>query len=400
MKGTARREGVPELDDPQLQRLTSSAKERAENVMIVDMVRNDLSRIAKERSVHVVSLCEVERFPQVFQMVSEVRATTEASLSDVISAMFPCASITGAPKARTMQIIKQREHSARGLYTGSLAIVTPEDRAWLNVAIRTAVVDQKTGAAEFGVGSGVVWDSECSREYTECLLKAHVISNGKPRPELFETLLWDGSRGYRLLQYHVERLLHSALEFGYPCEKSRVLARLQGALEELHTRDGPLRVRIFLDALGAIATEIGPVPNMTSPYRVALAREPIFSGDYRLRHKSTDRSLYDSAEPSIDGVDDVILWNERGEITESRIANVIVTIEGDMYTPPLSSGVLPGCLRRDLLARQEITERTITKDEMLRSDRVYLANSLRGVWCVELAVAYRDGVCEDPRHVG
>jgi para-aminobenzoate synthetase/4-amino-4-deoxychorismate lyase len=391
MKGTAKRVGNPESDNAAIFDLSSSSKERAENVMIVDMVRNDLSRVALDHSVHVPYLCQVERFPGIFQMVSEVHASTKASLVDVVAALFPSASITGAPKARTMEIIRLCESSPRGLYTGSLGIISPDDRAWFNVAIRTAVVDQSTGTAEYGVGSGVVWDSECHQEYRECLLKAQVIERGQVRPALFETLLWKSKEGYWLLDYHLERLAQSALFFGYTFNKARVRQRMEdaiaaSAIERCAAHDA-LRVKIILDSLGALATEVTPISVTVTPYRVALAKEYIRSDDLRLFHKTTDRSIYEGAVPIIPGVDDVLLWNERGEVTESRIANLIVSLNGKLFTPPVSSGVLPGCLRRDLLERGEVSERVITIAEIGSIDEVYLANSLRGVWKVELYLA-------------
>jgi para-aminobenzoate synthetase/4-amino-4-deoxychorismate lyase len=391
MKGTAKRDGDPESDSAAIARLCSSSKERAENVMIVDMVRNDLSRVALDRSVRVPSLCQVERFPGVFQMVSEVRASSKAPLVDVVAALFPSASITGAPKVRTMEIIKLCESSPRGLYTGSIGVIAPDDRAWFNVAIRTAVVDQSTNTAEYGVGSGVVWDSECDQEYKECLLKAQVITRGQVRSALFETLLWNQKEGYWLLSYHLERLAKSAFCFGYPFNEARVRRRLDEAIAanstEQRASDYALRVKLTLDSLGAIATEVTPIPVVASPYRVALAKECIRSEDPRLFHKTTDRAIYEGAAPVVAGVDDVLLWNERGELTESRIANVIVSLDGVLFTPPVSSGVLPGCLRRDLIERGEVLERVVMIDRIESFDAIYLANSLRGVWKVELCLA-------------
>ncbi|MFN5064152.1 MAG: chorismate-binding protein [Pseudomonadota bacterium] len=396
MKGTAKRSGVTESDRSQIHHLNSSPKEQAENVMIVDMVRNDLSRIACDRSVQVASLCEVQSFPGVFQMVSEVRATTQSDLSEILSAMFPCASITGAPKASTMQIVKICENSPRGLYTGSLGIITPENRSWFNVAIRTAVVDRELQTAEYGVGSGVVWDSKCDQEYNECLLKAHVVNGENIRPGLFETILWDEIRGYWLLDHHLERLSKSAAHFGYPYDEEQLRCRLVSALESSGKGSDPLRVKVVLDSQGSLAIEMRPAPQIDREYRVALARSSISSNDPRLFHKTTDRSLYESAIATVEGVDDVLLWNERGEITESRIANVVVSLGGRLYTPPVSSGLLPGCLRRELLRVGEVAERPITIAELQRADAVYLANSLRGVWAVQLQHESRSDVADCP----
>jgi para-aminobenzoate synthetase/4-amino-4-deoxychorismate lyase len=396
MKGTARRERSSAQDDTRGRELAASIKDRAENVMIVDMVRNDLSRIACDDSVKVSALFEVERFPGVFQMVSDVRAVTDASLTEILSALFPSASITGAPKPRTMQIISQSENSPRGLYTGSLGVISPRNRLWFNVAIRTAVVDRETDTTEYGVGSGVVWDSTCEREYDECLLKAGVVQPGVVPPGgvqlgvgipgIFETLLWEKDKGYWLLDYHVERLLGSAKVLGYPCDEEQVRERLVRAVSSGGQFSSLLRVRLTLDAMGSIAVELSECTTLPQPYRIALAREPICSRDLRLRHKTTDRSIYAAAEPSVPGVDDVLLWNERGEVTESRIANVVISLDEALYTPPLSSGLLPGCLRRQLLEQGRVVERTINIEEFWKFKDIYLVNSLRGMWRVELTL--------------
>ena len=384
MKGTARRgDGLSEYE-ARANLLANSEKERAENVMIVDMIRNDLSRIARDRSVGVSSLFDVERFPEVLQMVSEVRATTDGSLAEIVAALFPSASITGAPKPRTMELIKRYENAPRGLYTGSVGIITPDDRAWFNVAIRTAVVDKNSLVAEYGVGSGVVWDSNCNREYNECLLKAGVVVGNKLPVALFETLLWEAQKGFWLLEYHLERLRESTMFIGYPFDEEQIRARLTSAVERRAVNADPLRIRLLLDSLGLITAEVSSVPALAAPYRVALAREPISTGDFRLYHKTTDRTVYETATPSVSGVDDVLLWNERGEVTESRIANVVVSLEGKLYTPPISSGLLPGCFRRDLVERGEVTERVISVHELKLAERVFFVNSLRGMWLVEL----------------
>jgi len=384
MKGTTRRTGDLSVDALSVERLTESAKERAENIMIVDMVRNDLSRIASDGSVRVTSLCEVESYPEIFQMVSEVRADSGAAIAEIVAALFPSASITGAPKCRTMEIIKQSESSPRGIYTGSLGVIMPDDRSWWNVAIRTAVVDREAQTVEYGVGSGVVWDSECSPEYGECLLKGHVVQQKPVVHALFETLRYEPASGYWLFDLHLERLAASARSLGYPCDLTLVRKELATAVSADRDVSEPLRVRLVLDSTGRVATEVAPCPVRTTAYRVALARQCVDSSDQRLYHKTTDRSVYDNAEPVVRGVDDVLLWNERGEITESRIANVLVSLGGVLYTPPVSCGLLGGCLRRDLVERGEIKERIISVDDLKRAERVLLVNSLRGIWEVEV----------------
>lgn len=384
MKGTAKRSVDQERDQINAQHLATSDKERAENVMIVDMVRNDLSRIADDASVTVTDLFLVEHYPGVLQMVSEVRAKTQASIAEVMRALFPSASITGAPKCRTMQLIKRYENSPRGLYTGSIGVMNPQGRSWFNVAIRTAMVDRTIGSADYGVGSGVVWDSVRANEYSECLLKAGAVLATSTQVSLFETLRWEATRGFWLLHHHLDRLIASARHFGYPCDLSAVTRALEEVVQSASTREEQLRVRIALDPCGVITSHVSPCPITTSSYRVALARNNIQSSDARLFHKTTDRSIYNDAAPVVADVDDVLLWNERKEVTESRIANIVVTLRGSRYTPPTSSGLLPGCLRRDLLLRGEISERIITLDDLAQAEEVYLINSVRGMWRVEV----------------
>lgn len=383
MKGTARRKLGSEQDEIQMRALATSPKDQAENVMIVDMVRNDLSRVAIDGSVKVSSLFHVERFPGIYQMVSDVCAVTEAPLTEIVSALFPSASITGAPRPKTMKIIRQCENSPRGVYTGTLGVISPYDRAWFNVAIRTAVIDRETETAEYGVGSGVVWDSECNREYDECLLKAGVVGRAEAIPGIFETILWERDKGFWLLDYHIERMLGSAKHLGYPCDEAQVREKLARAVGAEPPGSERMRVRLMLNALGSLAIQVSECTPVSQPYRVALAREPICSSDFRLHHKTTDRSIYDTAVPSVSGVEDVLLWNERGDVTESRIANVVVSLGGILYTPPLSSGLLPGCFRRHLLAQGTVIERVITVAELREAEEIYLANSLRGLWRVE-----------------
>lgn len=384
MKGTAQRAGHASLQAARIADLQGSEKEQAENVMIVDMVRNDLSRIAQDGSVRVGNLFDVEQYPGVFQMVSEVRAVSNVGFSEVFGALFPSASITGAPKASTMEIITRCENSSRGLYTGSLVVLTPEDRAWCNVAIRTAVIDQHLGSAEYGVGSGVVWDSDWEREYKECVLKSYVVDCKAVRPALLETLRWERDSGYYLLEYHLERLVHSADALGYPCDTTTLRQALMHAEESLDKHQAPTRVRLLLESSGKVRIEVHQLFPVLQPYRVALATVPIRSDDLRLVHKTTDRSIYEGVRPQVPGADDVLLWNERGEVTESRIANLVVSIAGSLFTPPLTSGVLPGCARRDLLERGEITERSLHVTDLRDAERLFLVNSVRGMWSIEL----------------
>lgn len=380
MKGTAPRGLWSDDDRRQVEWLRQSQKNRAENVMIVDMIRNDFGRIARTGSVQVPALFTIERYPTLLQMTSTVTATTDASLSDILAATFPCASITGAPKVSTMRIIHDLEPEPRGVYTGSIGYIAPGRRAQFNVAIRTAVIDRARGQADYGVGSGVVWDSDAVSEYDECLLKARVLY---ARPEaradfrLLESLRWTPEEGYFLLDRHLERLRESAVYFNFRHDEAvieRALAEFAAHLAE------ESKIRLLFDRRGLIEIEVRPLAMDASPapLRVGLARTPVITTDVRLYHKTTRRDIYDTARASRPDCDDVILWNERGELTETTIANLVLLIDGRHYTPPVSAGLLAGTMRAHLLARGEIEERVLALSDLSRATGIWLINSVRG----------------------
>ncbi|MEN9845521.1 MAG: aminodeoxychorismate synthase component [Pseudomonadota bacterium] len=380
MKGTSPRGRTLEEDRSLANELQSSPKNRAENIMIVDMTRNDLSRIAHRGSVQWPEVCAIEKYPPMFQMTSEVQATTDASLVDIFRALFPAASITGAPKAATMRIIAERESTPRRIYTGAIGVITPHDRAWFNVAIRTAMIDYPRGITEYGVGSGIVWDSSSADEYEECLAKAAAITRAPTPCELFETILWEPSKGFFLLDKHLDRISQGAEYFAWPFKREEALTILEHVQPELTSGKQPFRVRLFLTSAGSFRTDHALLKPLPTPYRLSLAQHPISSSDRSLYRKTTDRRAYDSALPLDPTAHDVILWNERGEITETKIANIAVELDGKLYTPPITSGLLDGCYRRVLLEREELTERALTKEDLARATRVIVLNSVRRSW--------------------
>lgn len=376
MKGTAPR-GLSWTDDEARRReLGLSPKNRAENIMIVDMMRNDLGRIARTGSVEVPRLFEVERYRTLFQMTSTVRALTDAPVSEIFRALFPSPSVTGAPKVRTMQIIAELEDSPRGIYTGAVGFLAPGRRAQFNVAIRTVHVDRAAGRAEFGTGGGITWDSVDREEYDECLTKGLVLAGSAPASDLLETLLWRPGRGYFLLDGHLERLSQSARYFGFPVDGRSVRERLETAA--LAFGPAPQRVRLLLGSCGEIRIESEPLAAGPRTWRVALARGPVDPASPFLYHKTTNRALYDRARADLPGHDDVILWNGRGEITESTIANVAARIRGDWITPPISCGLLPGVYRGHLIERGRLREGTIRLRDLEDAERLALVNSVRG----------------------
>jgi para-aminobenzoate synthetase/4-amino-4-deoxychorismate lyase len=396
MKGTAPRGYWPAQDVARGEALRASEKNRAENVMIVDMVRNDLGRVAQVGSVTVPSLFDVERYPLQWQMTSTVTGVTETrSLLRLFEAMFPSGSITGAPKHSSMGIIRDLETTPRGLYTGAIGYVSPHGRAHFSVAIRSVVINRTSGVAEFGIGSGIVWDSVDRDEYDECVLKARVIGSvgvhdrrspsyvvgDSPDFRLLESILWRPADGFALLERHVARICASAACFGFPCDPDEVRHMLDAAVEDLR---GAAKLRLLVEPDGSLFCEGVDLNPLDDPLRVALAAAPIDPADVFLYHKTTRREIYERARASRPDADTVILWNADEEVTEGTESNVVVSLGGVKVTPPLACGLLPGTMRAELLERGEITEARIAKEDLLRADEVWLINSVRGWMRVEL----------------
>ncbi len=375
MKGTATRGRTNAEDRRKAAALRASPKERAENLMIVDMVRNDLGRVAGVGSVDVPALFRVERFPTVLQMTSDVVAETRAPLAELFAATFACASVTGAPKVRTAAIIRELEAGPRGVYTGAVGYVGPGGKARFNVAIRTATVDREAGTATYGVGSGIVWDSRPGREYAECLAKARVLEQDPAPFSLFETLRWTPGEGFFLLKRHIDRLRDSARYFGFPFDHRVVRQALDAAVRGCR----PLRVRLLLDEWGAVRVETAEIgEGLSRPASAGLALTPVDPSDPLLFHKSTRRGIYEAAAASRPDCDEVILWNRDGYVTETTIANIAVCRDGRWVTPPVSEGLLPGTMRADLLARGAIEEGRIPVGSLGAGSRLAAFNSLRG----------------------
>ena len=377
MKGTVKRGRTLDEDLSLSRWLHTSDKNRAENLMIVDMIRNDLGRVARVGSVRVPGLFDVERHPTLWQMTSTVTGECSKSLVEIVSALFPCASITGAPKIRTTQIIKELEPDPRHLYTGSIGYIAPDGFAQFNVAIRTAVVDRALQQVEYGAGGGIVVDSDADDEYIEALLKARVFTEQQSNFSLLETFRWTPEEDYFLLEYHLRRLAESAVYFEYPVNMKSVRTRLQEAADSFN--GVPHRVRLLVHQNGA--EEIQAVPlgirESVSPMRVKIASKAIQSSDIFLYHKTTNRSAYDSARNNAPDCEDVLLYNERGEVTESCIANIVVELDGNLFTPPVNSGLLAGTYRAWLLDQGKIRERVLPLSELERCSKIYLVNSVR-----------------------
>jgi para-aminobenzoate synthetase / 4-amino-4-deoxychorismate lyase len=376
MKGTRPRGRWTEEDDALAAELIASPKERAENLMIVDLLRNDAGRVSDFGSVRVEWLFEDERYETVHQLTSTIRSRTRpgTTLTDVFRALFPCGSVTGAPKVRTSEIIADLEDAPRGVYCGAVGFVSPGE-AVFSVAIRTLLIDRAAGEAELGVGSGITHDSDAGAEYRECLAKAAFTHRAPADFRLLETLLWEPEDGFFLLDGHLDRVSRSAAYFGFRFDAEDARRGLHDAASAAPPR--PHRVRLLLDRAGGIAVECAPHADSAEPVRVAVAEEPVDSRDPLLFHKTTHRAVYERAAASRPDCDDVLLVNERGELTESTIANLVVEMDGARWTPPLECGLLPGVLRADLLARGEIRERILRPEDLSRADAIWLINSVR-----------------------
>lgn len=384
MKGTRPRGAIPAEDERLAAELATSPKDRAENLMIVDLLRNDVGRIARTGSVRVERMYEVERYPTVHQMTSTIRAETRpgVALGDVFRALFPCGSITGAPKVRTSQIIAELEGGPRGIYTGAIGFVSPGE-AVFSVAIRTLLLDHARGEAELGVGSGITWDSDADAERRECLDKAAFVRR-EPDPALLETFGWAPETGFVRLDGHLTRLSASAAHFDYPLAVDELRRRLDDLAATLPAEPGT--IRLMLHPTGRIDLSHEEIRRWTEPVRLAVARRHPPSDHPFWRHKTTQRDIYRDHGPVLVPHDDVLLVNERGELAETRIATVVLEIDGALWTPPIDAGLLPGVLRAELLASGEIHERVLTLADLERATAVWVINSLRGWGRAEICV--------------
>ncbi len=378
MKGTIRRGRWLDEDRRLSEALTVSEKARAENVMIVDLLRNDIGRVAVTGSVRTSDLCALERYPTVWQLTSTIEATLRpaTTLWELLQAVFPCGSITGAPKVRTMEIIAALESSPRGVYTGALCLLHPGGDVTASVPIRTAVLQRGSGLATFSVGAGITADSDAGEEWAECLAKARVV-RPPAVPEdaaLFETMRLDEGVLVRR-EAHLQRLLDSAALFGWQVSRAD-LQRALDALAAAHVT-GVWRARMVVDRAGAVRTEAVAFAPEGRRWRLALAAAPVDSRNPLLFNKTTRREIYEDARAGRAEVDDVLLWNGRGEVTEGTVANVVVELDGVKVTPPVACGLLPGVFRNELLTRGDVRERVVRVDELPGASRVWLVNSLR-----------------------
>lgn len=387
MKGTAPRAASPAQDTARQDWLRTDEKSCAENLMIVDLLRNDLGRICEVGSVTVEALFDVERYPTVHQMTSSItgRLKPATAIGDVVRALFPCGSVTGAPKVKAMEVIRTLETDPRGVYTGAVGYAGPTGTR-LNVAIRTLDIDAngRNGPhlGELGIGSGVVFDSDAQAEWEECHLKARFLTDPPASFALLETLKWTADEGFALLELHLQRLRGSAAYFGYPFARGPIEAALDAAVAR--TTAKALRLRLTVDGWGTPQVDAQPLakPEAERAWTFALAPDPVDVNSPFTYHKTTARAFYDNARTRLaaeTGCDEAVFLNPEGEVTEGSFTNVFVARDGVLLTPPVSCGLLAGTLRADLLARGKAREAVLTPVDLQADGGVFLGNSVRGL---------------------
>lgn len=380
MKGTAARLGSADADAAQVEKLLHDPKQRAENLMIVDLLRNDLSRVAAPGTVAVPDLFTVESYPTVHQMISTVTAhlDPQKGIADVLRAIYPCGSITGAPKIRAMEVIDAVEPETRGIYTGSIGRIDPNGDAAFNVAIRTLHIKGDAQHATLGLGGGIVADSQASEEWAECLAKGRFVADAR-QFDLIETMRFDPQEGLARLDYHLARLQDSATYFGFAFDRHAVRNELQAATFRLRL---PMRVRLLLSKAGQMAIEMAPLPaTPDKPVPVHCVPLPVEPSDFRLRHKTTDRAFYDAARLAA-GAFETVFVDPQGFLTEGSFTNIFVERNGVLLTPPAMRGLLPGTLRAALLAEGKAREADLTPADI--APGFFLGNGVRGLFAAQL----------------
>ncbi len=378
MKGTIKRGQTQDEDKALKTLLAQDAKNKAENLMIVDLLRNDLSRLAKPGSVTVTDLFRLETYPSLHTMTSGIQAeVSNLELPDLLTALFPCGSVTGAPKIRAMQIIDAVEAGQRGAYCGALGFMDPDGKCVFNVGIRTLTLTHQ-GHFIYPVGSGVVSGSQADDEYAECLLKARFLTDAFA---LIETMGWHRQTGIMWKDLHLGRLQKSAQNLGFNYDKPTIETALHRATSGLN---GSQKIRILLHKDGTLT--ITPRPYIPAKpdqiMRLALSDKKVNSNDALLFHKTTRRQMFDRERAHLSaqsGCDEVLFFNEREEICEGSFTNIFIKQDGHLLTPPLSCGLLPGILRHVLLQNGEAKEAVLTREDLFKAENIYVGNSLRGL---------------------
>jgi para-aminobenzoate synthetase/4-amino-4-deoxychorismate lyase len=367
MKGTAPRDADPAA-------FAADPKQRAENLMIVDLLRNDLSRVAKPGSVKVPALFAVETYPTILQLTSTVTGELEDGLGpiDLIQAIYPCGSITGAPKIRAMEIVHALEASRRGPYCGAIGRLACTGEAAFNVAIRTLTLKAGDKLARLGLGSGIVADSGAEDEWRECLTKGAFVETGRSF-DLVETMRFDPVDGIAALDRHLARMKASAEALDFRFDRHEARNDLQAAT----FRAGASRIRLLLSKAGALAIEVRSLdPEPDGPVAVAVGALPVAPDDFRLRHKTSDRGFYDEAREGC-GAFEILFRDPDGFLTEGSFTNLFVEKDGRLVTPPLSRGLLPGVLRARLIEERRAVEGDLVEADL--GGTFFVGNAVRGL---------------------
>lgn len=379
MKGTSRRGYEIQNDSMIKYNLSINEKNRAENVMIVDLLRNDLGRISEFGSVQVQKLFEIEKYESLYQMTSEIssKLNKQIILSSILKNIYPCGSITGAPKIRTMEIIRELEKEKRGIYTGSIGMIHKKKRVF-NVAIRTLVMDKKTFKGEIGLGSGIVWDSDPGEEFKETVLKSRFLTHTENEFKLFETMLLEKGQ-ITFLEDHLKRLSSAASFFLFKYDENKIVKKIDNKIAKQKNQNSQ-RVKLSLSKWGKIEIEITPLVNLPEEIKVIISRKRIHTQNKFQHFKTTNRILYNKEHKyySKRGYYDVLYFNEKNELAEGSITNIFLNIRGTYFTPPVSSGVLAG-VYRNILSRRDtgIKERTLYYEDLMEADEIILTNALR-----------------------
>jgi para-aminobenzoate synthetase/4-amino-4-deoxychorismate lyase len=381
MKGTIKRGRDRKEDSQNRSSLKKSKKVRAENLMITDLLRNDLGRISQ--SVRTPRLFDIEKHKTLYQMTSTIEGelNKNTGLREIFSSLFPCGSVTGAPKIKTMELIKKLEKEPRRVYTGAIGYVSPEGESCFNVAIRTIYLAGNKG--EIGVGGGIVYDSQAKEEYEEARLKAKFFRDSSSRIGLIESILWDENKGYFLLDLHLRRLENSAKYFSIPYNGKEIKRKLR---EVICGEKNNSKVRLVLKATGELTISKEATRPVRTPVKIRISKRRINSRDLLLYHKTTRRAFYDRqrSEGLRKGYFETLFLNERGELTEGTITNLFILKNRKLYTPALQGGLLPGVLREDLLRRGRVEEKPLCLKDLRGADKIYIGNSTRGLLAARL----------------
>ena len=380
MKGTIQRGRTLREDTRNYNLLNNSAKDKSENLMIVDLIRNDLGRIAKYGTVKTPDTFSVQRLKTLWQMTSEITCelNSEMSLFEIFQALFPCGSVTGAPKASTMKIIKDTEPEGRGLYCGAIGYIVPKDspmESRFSVAIRTVVLDKKTNSAYYGSGGAITFDSDMKSEFAELKAKSNILLPKNMPSGLFETMRFEPNKGIIHLERHLKRLMYSLEYFGIDFKESAIRDSIDQYCCEMKET---MRIRLDVDRYGKHKMSAQKFNDTDEVRKVTLHDEPIYSNNIFNFHKVVDRSLFENIKRHWQSYNDVILYNERGHVTQSLMANVVVLLNDNWVTPPIECGLLPGIYREVLLERGDIIEGIVTVEDFFTAEAIALINSLRG----------------------